>query len=644
MPEPTAPALIRDGHPLLTRDSLVRGASYNPETRTVPVSLGTGAPVERYDWRTGKTYIEVLSMDPAHIRLTRLNGGAPFLTDHNSLTVAAVVGRFVRGTARIEGGELIADVRLSRAKRHEDTVGDIVDGVLADTSVGYVVHTWDITRDEATGIETRTATDWEPYEGSVVPIPADPSGGIRSPETAPVTTAPDQGTRTEPTKEEPPMSTQMNDDALRAAREEGAKAEAARQTAIRADAAKVGLTDADIRAMLDDANVTADAARGQILDLIAARAAKDEVRAQVPVTVTRDEGDNRIRALTAAVEHKAGLSGDLPDNARDYRGATLLDIARARLSVSGIDLRGYTPAEIAGMALHSGTRGSHTSSDFPYLLANTANKVLRAEADAIPEYLWFTKIATRNDFPDFKVRDYPALQGLGTLPVVPKGAEYVRVTMGEGKESAVAVKRGAEFALSMEMIVNDDLGGFLRIPRKFGRRAITAQSEVFAGLLSTPQTMGDGLPLFDAAHDNLSTDGGQPDVDRLAELDGFLRAQTDNGTVVGLPARYLFLPGTWRQAVEGLFSDRYQVTDPDNALTVDIPKENRLYVPNLTGTAYFAGTGDPMAAEYGYLAGDGGPVVEKYVEEKSDAVVYHARLVFGAVILESSAFAKNPGA
>ena len=77
--------LTRDGQPLLTRGATIRGgASYNPETRTVPVSLGTGAPVLRYDWNTDRNYTEVLSMDPAHVRLQRMNGGAPFLTDHRA--------------------------------------------------------------------------------------------------------------------------------------------------------------------------------------------------------------------------------------------------------------------------------------------------------------------------------------------------------------------------------------------------------------------------------------------------------------------------------------------------------------------------------------------------------------------------------
>ena len=367
---PDAPAILtRDGMPLATRAATFQSASYNPDKRTITVSLGSGAPVQRYDWSSDSFYTEVLGMEPSQIRLERFNHGASFLEDHNSSSVKSVVGRFIPGTARILDGQLVAEVRLSKAARHADTVQDIADGILVDTSVGYRVHEWTVTRDDA-GNETRVASSWEPYEGSVVPVPADPTGGIRSASTTNQTPkadpAPDAPAAADPRSAESNTQQEntMDEKQMAEIRAEGAKAEAARQNEIRTIAAKVRVADGDIAAMLANPDVTVDAARAQILDLVAERGAKDEIRSQI--VVTRDEGDTEIRAIESRLEQKAGLIRDLPESARNLRGASLVDLAAKGLQRQGVNTRGMTRGEIVGMALRA--PAAHTSGDFPLLL------------------------------------------------------------------------------------------------------------------------------------------------------------------------------------------------------------------------------------------------------------------------------------
>jgi hypothetical protein len=64
----------------------------NEEARTVDLTFSTGAGVLRTDWYSGKQYLEVLSMDPAHVRLDRLNAGAPLLDSHSAWSVGDVLG------------------------------------------------------------------------------------------------------------------------------------------------------------------------------------------------------------------------------------------------------------------------------------------------------------------------------------------------------------------------------------------------------------------------------------------------------------------------------------------------------------------------------------------------------------------------
>jgi hypothetical protein len=594
--------------------------------------------VLKYDWATDTRYVEDLPLDG--MDLSTLNSGAHVLRSHGWETggLDDVLGSTVPGSAKVVGTEARTRIALSRAAADADIVGKIRDGIIRKLSYGYErIGAPVVTIDEQTGSEVRTWAAHRPYELSFVQVPADGGTGTRSREDFPAAQADNR-------QKEETMTPEEKKALEDAARAEGAKAEAARQTEIRALAAKVSLSDTDIRAMLDDSTLAPAAAGLRMLDLVAERSGRDEIRGQV--SVTADVGDKTIRAIDGALDLKAGLRFDLPDESREYRGASLLDLAMSCLALRGVNTRGLTTSEKAAMALHCGARApaAHTSADFPYLLQNTAQKILRVEPPELAEYSYFRRIATRNDFSDFKTRYYPAIYGLGVLPVVAEGADYEGVTMGEGRESAIAVKRGAEFRLTMEMILNDDLGGFLRIPRKFARAAVLTGSYVFTRLLSVPQTMGDGQALFHATHNNLSTDGGAPTAARIDELDAKLRAQTDgNGEVIGQPARFLFAPVALRRGLEQKYSDRYQIDDPDDVMTTPIADGNRLYLPHLSGTAYYLGNGDTNAAEYGYLQGEGGPVVERYVVEKSDADIFHCRLVFGAVILEYSAFAKNPG-
>jgi len=623
----------------------MRSASTRPETwdesdNSVEVCFSTGARCRKRDRITGEVYLEDLPLDG--MDLSELNQGAHVLRAHDTWGLESILGSVVPGSARIEGGEALARVRLSTTPSDAEITSKIKTGIVRKWSYGYArVGDPVISFDEAEGCQVRTWAVHKPYEISPVPVPADSGTGTRSRES-----------KEDIVKDQTPVveTTKTDEDALRQARIEGARLEAARQAEIRKIASKVRLGETDIRALLDDPAVDVTAARERILDMVAERDAAVETHPQHSGVTAggRDEGDTRIRAISAALDVRMGVAKDaeLPEYARDLRGARLLDLAAARLEMSGIRTRGRTPTEVAEMALHSGTRaGAHTTSDFPLLTANSLQKVLVAQRDILADYRWFERIAARNDFSDFKARSYVRLSGLGVLPEVPEGMEYGSVTMGEGREQASAVKFGAEFPLTLELMVNDDLGGFLRLVRAFGRSAIITASRQCALLLSTPQTMADGIALFHADHANLSTSGGAPDVDKLAELDGFLRAQTDGaGEVIGLPGAYLLLPGTWRKATEQLFSPQYRPTTAANALTVDIPTDRRLYVPSFTGKSYYMATGDPSAFEYGYLAGEGGPVVTSYQRETSDALVYHGRMVFGCRVLDHRAFACNPGA
>ena len=79
--------------PLQTRaDVRLQPETIDAEARTVEVLWSTGATVRRRDLWTGKRYDEVLSLDPRHVDLSRLNSGAPLLNAHGAFDLANVIG------------------------------------------------------------------------------------------------------------------------------------------------------------------------------------------------------------------------------------------------------------------------------------------------------------------------------------------------------------------------------------------------------------------------------------------------------------------------------------------------------------------------------------------------------------------------
>ena len=636
---PNSTQITRHGMPLATRSAQFRAASFDPVSRTITVSLGTGAPVDRYDYRTGTRYTEILSMDPASVRLERLTAGGPLLVNHDHHDVEAVVGRFVKNSVTVAGGELVGQVRLSKAARNADTVGDIVDGILTDTSVGYVVHAW-VIEIAPDGAEVRTATDWEPLEGSIVGIPADPTGGVRSASTDRVPTAPDAPAAAD-SRSNQSINTETNTmdaNELIEARAAGARLECERQNQIRAIASRHGLTAIETSDLMTSPTLTVQDAGLRVLDLLATRAA---AAPEVHAVVTADEGDATIRAIESRLEQKAGASRDLPASANQFRGASLVDLAAARLRMSGVNVVGRTRSEIASMAIRA--VASHTSSDFPILLANVANKVLVAAFQNAPDYRWYEKIGTRDDWSDYKARSFANLMGFGVLPTVTEGGEYTGISGADVAESGTLVKKGADLRLTKEMVANDDLGAFARSVSEFGLAAVRTCSAISLAALQA-QVCGDGDAIYHANHHNLVSSGAAPSAATLAVLDGLLRAQTDgNGAVVGMGAQYLFAPAALRATIEGAYSPNFVVDSAAAAMTVAIAPENRIYIPGHAATKWEVGNGDPTAFVYGFLGEEGGPVVTQYPSYVTDSVVYHGTMSFAAVVTKWQAFAQNSG-
>ena len=139
----------------------------NTETRTVDLAFSSEEPVERWFGS------EILDHNPQAIRLGRLNGGGAVLVDHDPSDHVGVVETVSIDSDRVGR----ATVRFGNSARATEIFNDVQDGIRKHISVGYRIHRM-VMEDEKEGEESYRALDWEPYEVSIVSIPADASVGI----------------------------------------------------------------------------------------------------------------------------------------------------------------------------------------------------------------------------------------------------------------------------------------------------------------------------------------------------------------------------------------------------------------------------------------------------------------------------------
>ncbi len=149
------------------RDFKLNRQEIDEDRRTVEIAFSSEEPYERFFGE------EVLIHDSDSMRLDRLNNGGAVLVNHDSDDQVGVVE-----SARVDGDRRgRAVIRFSKSKRGEEIFQDIQDGIRSLVSVGYRIHKYDVTEREGMPnlVEVK---DWEPFEVSIVSIPADTSVGV----------------------------------------------------------------------------------------------------------------------------------------------------------------------------------------------------------------------------------------------------------------------------------------------------------------------------------------------------------------------------------------------------------------------------------------------------------------------------------
>ncbi|WP_430463615.1 prohead protease/major capsid protein fusion protein [Tabrizicola sp.] len=433
----------------------------------------------------------------------------------------------------------------------------------------------------------------------------------------------------------------VDEAAMRRIAQDAMEGERARISGIQDAARKLGLGE-EITADLVRQGVSLDEARGALIDAAAQNDRAVETRPHIRMG-GQCEVDTRRAAVEAALLHRHDPGRfELTAAARDWRGLSLIEMARDILASEGVRVRGLSRDELATRALHS-------TSDFPLILSNVTNKTLRAAYETAPRT--FAPIARRTTVADF--RDVHRLQ-LGEAPQLEKvneSGEYKRGTLGEAQEKYRIETFGKVIGITRQVLINDDLDAFTRVPALFGTAAATLESDVVWGVITANAAMADGKALFHAGHNNIAATGVKLDVAGLAKARTAMSLQKglDGKIVLNIRPAFLVVPTSLELEAEQLLAQNIvpaKSTDvvPGSLRSLTVISEPRLD-PG-TGAVPWYLMASPAAIdtiEYAYLEGQEGVAMETRMGFDVDGMEIRARLDFGAKAIDWRGLYKNPG-
>lgn len=403
---------------------------------------------------------------------------------------------------------------------------------------------------------------------------------------------------------------------------------------IRSLAQRVRLSDTETNAIISKNLGSMEKAREAILEVVAER----DKKGMPSNFVTVNHDSSLLRAdIAKGLEAKAGLI-DIKE-ANDFTQMSLVEIARMCLQNAGMNVSGMNNNAIA-------TKAMHTTSDFPNILADVANKSLRAGYDAYPRtFLPFTRRVSANDF---KAINRMQLGEAPALEKVNEKGEFKHGTMGDGKERYNLETYGKIISLTRKTIINDDLDAFTRVPQSFGDAAADLENSVVWGLIINNVKMSDNKALFHADHKNLGTAGAPSDI-TLSEARRMLRTQKAlNGERnLNLRAQFALVPAALETAFQKLLT-AIMANDTDNVNVFQNSME--LIVEPLLDDAsedawYLAAAPNRIdTIEYAYLTGEEGVYIETQQGFEVDGVQIKAVLDFGAGAIDFRGLLKNAGA
>lgn len=377
---------------------------------------------------------------------------------------------------------------------------------------------------------------------------------------------------------------------------------------------------------------------------------KNPVHAGHParVAVTRDSGDTLVRAFNDELERRAGILQQPSDIGKQAMGLTMLEMCRSYLGSRGVNTVGMSKNELVARSFHS-------TSDFPKLFENVANKTLLAAYAEEPQ-TW-RPLARQRNLPDFKSVTDLQIAGQVIPELTLEGGEYKAGTLTEGKATWKLSTYAKKLAVTRQAIINDDLDALSRVPEMLGRGCRLLESNLVWDLITSGANGAtvslDNQALFVSGHNNTVTGSGSTiSIGGMDKAKQKLRNQKDlANNRINLAPAYLVVPTALETtALQFLYPTGYapaQLTGSAGpnpfAMGVQLIVEPRL---DDDSTSVWYLTSSPNRVEmisFGYLAGEAGPTITTTEKRDPDGVELLVRMDFGCTLSDFRGFVRADG-
>lgn len=591
----------------------------------------------RFDWWSGDTYIERLDINGAN--MDSLN---TFFKNHNR-DVDDAIGRIEN--KRMDGASLVTDVVFDESGA--DVKRKYENGTLTDVSIGYRINKYEV--EERNGeSDIVTVTDFEIIELSAVGIGFD-SGAKHKGRESDLNNEGDVQMLKELQErlkalEAMAQRDKDQDAELMKVRADIAKAQADEIKTLRADKIEAERK-ADVLSVASaykasDALRDKFAEKGTGAELM--KAILDERKDDQPSMPAQPKDDSKresmMGAIRDAVAIKAGVKLDKPHaDVNEFRGASLIDIAKRVTGISGYDRQ-----EIASRAM--------VSADFPLLLVSSGNRVLeQAYEEQNGSYQTWVKEVDVNDF---KNQTDITLGDSGRLSKLKENGELKEKQLGEASEDWKLESFGAEFTLTRQMIINDDLSAFTNILGEFGTMAKRTANGIVYDLLQSKNdyasyTMKDGVAIFHADHSNLAGIGAALSATTLeAARTAMMRQKSKDGkNALNILPMFLIVATEQEITARTLLSSMASTEANTNAGVIN-PFYNMMTIivdAELAAGAWYI-AGDRRTIKAGYLAGTGRRPIVQMDSQSLTKTIFQGVFDFGVVAEDHKSLYKNPGA
>jgi len=336
----------------------------------------------------------------------------------------------------------------------------------------------------------------------------------------------------------------------------------------------------------------------------------------------------------------------------EFRGLTLVDLARECLVRAGVTVRGLDKIRIISEAF---TRRNNTqsTSDFATLLENTMHKVLQASYAITPD-TWSTW-CNRGTVSDFRAHNRYRMGSFGALDALNENGEFKSKAISDAEKGSItASTKGNIINVSRQMIVNDDMGAFSRLLTMLGRAAaLSVEVDAYASLAlngGLGPTMG-SAPLFDAAaHLNITTGAALSAAALDLDRQGMASQKEPGGNdYIDLRPAVLLVPITLGGTARVINAAQY---DPDTANKLQRPNIAQNLFRVITDTPRFTGTrrylfADPAVApvfEVAFLEGQTSPYLETKDGWNTDGAEMKVRFDYGVAGVDWRGAITNAGA